>query len=186
MNFHEPHDPVRWLNWDDISCHAAATVTAPVCLFSLCLSPPSPSVSTTTGRPAILEASFSPFPYEFPLLYDILLIRGYFIEVPPLPDGAHYGAKKKKIKKGKKTRRLSRHVRRAGTEDRGCERRHVRAITPLQCDAITSCRPFRRCFHVSSFPFLPVGPLPPFRFSLDPAPPPLSFIVLHLHNEAKA
>lgn len=21
MNFHEPHDPMRWLNWDDISCH---------------------------------------------------------------------------------------------------------------------------------------------------------------------
>lgn len=37
MNFHEPHDPMRWLNWDDISCHAAATVTISVCLLSLYL-----------------------------------------------------------------------------------------------------------------------------------------------------
>lgn len=34
MNFHEPHDPKRWLNWDDISCHAAATVAVSVCLLA--------------------------------------------------------------------------------------------------------------------------------------------------------
>lgn len=34
MNFHEPHDPERWLNWDDISCHAAPTVTVSACLLS--------------------------------------------------------------------------------------------------------------------------------------------------------
>lgn len=40
-------------------------------------------------------------------------------------------------------------------------------------------------FHISSFS-TSSAPLPPFDFSLDPAPPLLSFIVLHLHNEAKA
>lgn len=50
MNFHEPHDPMRWLNWDDISCHAAATVTVSVCLLSLSLSLPSFFVSTTTAN----------------------------------------------------------------------------------------------------------------------------------------
>lgn len=53
------------------------------------------------------------------------------------------------------------------------------------CNAITSHRRFWKTFHIFSFS-TSIAPLPLFHFSLKPAPPLLSFIANHLHNEARA
>lgn len=90
MNFHEPHDPMRWLNWDDISCHAAATLC--FCLPIFCL-----PISTIflcihdNSQLVILTGFIVNIPFPSPFLEisfvrsDILHIRCYFREVFPMP-----------------------------------------------------------------------------------------------------
>lgn len=81
MNFHEPHDPMRWLNQDDISSRAATTVSVSLRLFPPCL--PSPSVSTTTAS-CDIKGFVVPVPqWIFFVRGDIPNIQCYFREVFP-------------------------------------------------------------------------------------------------------
>lgn len=91
MNFHEPHDPVRWLNWDDISCHAAATVSVSVCLLFFSpistIFPPYPRQQPTGDIKGFIVTIPSRI---FFVSDDILTIRCYFREV--FPHGIRRGA----------------------------------------------------------------------------------------------
>lgn len=172
MNFHEPHDPKRWLNRDDISCHAAATVTVSVCLLSPYLDHLSWSPrQRPTGLRGLIVVSplwiFLLWLYERWHSAYLVLFQTKFVFFFLLP------------------------LELINVCFLGCGSQRTAATSNYMLEQYTigvKKKKSSRWFWWASLSSssTPSAPLPPFHLSLEPAPPLLSFIVLHLHNEARA